>query len=117
MADPVEAAGHGVLQEAADELVGLQSHDLGLAVLAIVFSGEADLAVLEPDQTAVGDGDAVGVAAEIAEHLLGASEWRLGVDDPLDLGHGIEPGGGVGQGGREAKITVNEARKEDRHRC
>ena len=57
VADPVEAVGHGVLQEAADELVGWERHDLGVAVLPIVLPGEADLAVVEPDQASVGDGD------------------------------------------------------------
>jgi len=63
VADPMEAVGYGVLQETADELVGFQRHGLRVAVLAVVFPGEADLAVFEPDETAVGDGDAVGVAA------------------------------------------------------
>ncbi len=88
-----------------DELVSRKRHDLGLAILPVVFPGEADLAVVEPDQATVGEGDAVGVAAEIAEHLLGPGEWRLGVDDPVDLGRRVEPsgkGGGVGQAGERA---------------
>lgn len=32
-------------QEAADELVGIERHQLGCAVQAIVFPGETDLAV------------------------------------------------------------------------
>jgi hypothetical protein len=100
VADPVEAIGHGVLQEATNEFVGRERHDLGFAVLPIVLPGEADLAVVEPDQATVGDGDAVSVAAEISEHLLGPGERRLGVDDPVDLGCRVEPSGergGVGQ--------------------
>ena len=114
VADPVEAVGHGVLQEAADEFVSGERHHLGLAVLAIVFPGEADLAVVEPDQAAVGDGDAVSVAGEIAEHLLGPGERGLAVDDPIDLGQCVEVGGegsGVGQGGEsagEAEFTGRE---------
>jgi len=84
VSDPVEAVGDGVLKEAADEFVGREPHDLGFAVLAIVLPGEADLAVVEPDQAAVGDGDAVRVAGEIPEHLLGPGKRRLGVDDPCD---------------------------------
>ena len=86
VADAVEAVGHGVLQKTADEFVGWQRHYFGLAVLAIVLPGEADLPILEPDQTAVGDGDTVGVAGEIAEHLFGPGKRRLGEDDPVDLG-------------------------------
>ena len=33
---------------------------------------------------AVGDGDAMGVAAEIGENLRGSAERPLGVDDPCD---------------------------------
>ena len=31
----------------------------------------------------VGDGDAVGVARQIMQHMLGAAEGRLGIDDPV----------------------------------
>jgi len=30
-------------------------------------------------------GDAVGIAGQITQHLLGPSEGSLAVDDPLDL--------------------------------
>jgi len=105
MADAVEAVGHGMLQEAADELVRGERHDLGPAVLAIVLPGKADLTIIELHQAAVGDGDAVGVAAEIAEHLLRPGERRLGVDDPLDPGQGIELGGEAGRLGQGGEHT------------
>jgi hypothetical protein len=41
--------------------------------------------LVEGDQAAVGDGDAVGVAAEIGEHRLRPGERLLGIDDPLDF--------------------------------
>lgn len=44
---------------------------------------EGDLAVGEGDDAMVRDGDAVGVAAQIAEDVLGAAKGRLGGDDPL----------------------------------
>ena len=86
VADAMKTAGHGVLQEATDELVGGERHHLGLAVLTIVLPGEADSAIVEPEQTAVGDGNAVSVAPEIAEYLLGSGEWGFGEDDPVDFG-------------------------------
>ncbi len=113
MADAVEAVGHGVLQEAADELVGREHHDLGFAVLPIVLPSEAHLAVVEPDQATVGDGDAVRVAAEISKHLPGSGERRLGVDHPVDLGGRVEPGGdgsGVGQACERAGTAELRAR-------
>jgi hypothetical protein len=60
----------------------------------------------ESDQPAVGDGDAMGVAAEIGQHLFGATERRLGIDDPFDASQLVEPGGkgrGLGKTGEVAE--------------
>jgi hypothetical protein len=35
------------------------------------------------DQPAVGNGNAMGVAGKISQHLLGAGEWALGKDHPF----------------------------------
>ncbi len=82
MSNAMKLAGHGVLQEAADELVSGERHHFGFAVLTIVLPGEANLAIVEPNQTAVGDCDTMSVAPEITEYLLGSGERRLGEDDP-----------------------------------
>ena len=37
----------------------------------------------EGDQAMVGDGDAVGVAGEIAEDMMGTAEGWFGMDDPV----------------------------------
>ncbi len=52
--------------------VGFEGHDLGLAGAAIVLPGEADPAVIEGHDAAVGDGDAVGVARQIGKHEFAA---------------------------------------------
>ena len=52
---------------------------------AVVLPAERDAVVVGRDQTAIGDGDAVGVAREIAQHLLGPGERVLGVDHPFAL--------------------------------
>src|SRR5271166_466906 len=58
---------------------------LAIAALdPVIFPSERDGAVLERDQPAVGDGDAMGVAGEISEHRLGPAEGSLGIDDPCD---------------------------------
>ena len=44
----------------------------------------------------IGDSDAVGVAAEIGQHLLRPAKGRLGVDDPLALAEWVEIGGALG---------------------
>lgn len=84
MAGAVEAARQQVEQEAADELVGGERHDLLAvgAVAAIILVAEGDAGWPDGEQPLVGDGDAVGVAREIGEHRLGAGEGWLGVDHP-----------------------------------
>ena len=64
-------------QEAADELLGGKRHRFLLTVVPIVFPLEAHLTVFDIEQAVVGDGDAVGIAADVVEHLLGSGEGRL----------------------------------------
>jgi hypothetical protein len=55
MADALKAVRQGVEQEAANELLGREGHDFALGTVAIVAPAEADAAVFELDQPAVGD--------------------------------------------------------------
>ena len=73
VADAVEALGQHVDQEAADELVSGERHGLPpvRSVDAVILPAEGDAVVVDRDQTAIGDGDAVGIPGEIAQHLLG----------------------------------------------
>jgi hypothetical protein len=58
-------------EKAADELARLQPHDLLGTVLTVILPGEGDVIVVERLDVAVGDGDAMGIAAEIGENLAG----------------------------------------------
>ena len=40
----------------------------------------------------VGDGDAVGIAAEILQHVIGSTEGWFGVDDPIFAEERAQPG-------------------------
>src|SRR6202161_3506747 len=84
VANAMEAVGQGVEQEAPDELVGLQTHGLDGAAVAIVLPGKGDMTVIAVLDAAVGDGDAMGVAPEIGEDLRGPAKRLLGVNDPCD---------------------------------
>ena len=119
MADAMETSRQDVHQEAADELVGRQCH-AGVAArpfdpVVLVFEGDAGL--VNGDQAAIGDGDAMGVARQIGQHRLGSAERTLGIDDPLDpaqrrqiggeglvlselgvIAEELQPAGGVGGG-------------------
>ena len=70
-------------QEAAKELVDTQSEELLRVAMCIVAIAEADALAVEGDDAGVADGDAMRVVGQIAEHLLGAAEGRLAVDDPV----------------------------------
>jgi hypothetical protein len=83
VADAHEAARQQVEQEAAQEFIDRQSEQALLVGVGGVSPAEGDLSLLQCDQSAVGDGDAVSVGAEIAQRVFRAAEGWLGVDDPL----------------------------------
>ena len=65
VADAHKAAWQQMEQESAQELLDIQSHEPLLVAMGRVSPLEGDVARGESDQPAVGDGDAVGVSAEI----------------------------------------------------
>ena len=79
MPDPLQAARKHMQQEAANELLLLQAHHLQARIVAVILPIEADLAILEVDQTMIGDGDPVRIAAEIFKDMLGAAKRGLNV--------------------------------------
>ena len=70
-------------QEATHELGCLESHDAASVVVPGVPPAEADLAVVEAEKSSLGNGDTMGVAGQILQHMLGSTKGRLRVDDPL----------------------------------
>ena len=83
VADAHEATWQQMEQESAQELLDIQSHEPLLVAMGGVSPLEGDVARGESDQPAVGDGDAMGVGAQIAQHMFRPSEGPLGVDDPV----------------------------------
>ncbi len=71
MANSMEAVGQGVQQDAPDDLVGRQAHHLDGALMAIVLPGERDMIVVTGFYAAIGDGDAMGIAAEMTRTCAG----------------------------------------------
>jgi hypothetical protein len=84
MTNSMEAIRDGVKQETADELVGIDCHHLLATTRAIILSSECDAIAIHADEPGVGDGNAMGVAAEIGQHLSRSGKWRLDVDNPVD---------------------------------
>jgi len=85
VADADEAPGQQMLAEAAQELACRERHDALLVTVRVVFPSEAYVVTIEAKQALVADGDAVCIAAEIAQHANGISECRLGIDHPVIL--------------------------------
>jgi len=83
VADSDQALGQNVDQEAAQELICGDRHDLLLAATRIVFPAKRDSIILKRHQPMVGDGDAVRIAGEIVQNMLGTAEGWLGIDDPV----------------------------------
>jgi len=61
VADANQALGQNMDQESAQELIYGERHDLLLTAARIVFPAKRDLAILERNQSMVGDGDAMRI--------------------------------------------------------
>ena len=85
IADAVEPMRQDVEEKAADEFLRGKGHRFLLAVVPIVLVSEADLTGFDVQQAIVGDRDAMGVAADVIQHLFGSGEGSLGIDHPLCL--------------------------------
>ena len=120
VANAQEAAREHVQEEAAEEFVDIEGHDLHAIVVGVVSPAKPDDAVLQAEEAVVGEGRAVGVPAEIREYVLGTGEGPLGVDDPLGGAEGgdeAHEGGAVGErggAGREGEVPRVERGAEPR---
>ena len=52
--------------------------------MAIILPGKPHRSLIEREEPAIRDGDAMGIAAEIGEHLLRPTEGRLGINHPVE---------------------------------
>jgi hypothetical protein len=116
----MEATRQYVKEKAAYEFRDLDSHDFALmnAVFPIVFPTEANVGLVEIEQATVGDRDAMGVAREISQDLLGTSEGLFGIDDPRGCAQGRESGGKplrvieTNKVGKELQLAGFECRRQ-----
>src|SRR5882672_10417992 len=99
-------------EEAAEELDGVESERFFDAAVAVILPAEADAALFDLEQAVIGDGNAVGVAAEIVDDLGGAAEGTLGIDDPAAVRGKVQPApegwriGEPGQIAKEGELTL-----------
>ena len=114
VADAHEAAWQQMEQESAQELLDIESHEPLLVAMGGVSPLEGDAALGETDQPAVGDGNAMGVGAQIAQHMFRPSQGFLGVDDPVMAEQYAQPcckGTRLGHG-QEVAMELEHASKE-----
>jgi hypothetical protein len=81
-----------VEQETAQELLRTERHHSLLITVGIILPTESNLVILESHEAVVGDGHAMSVAGEIAEHMMGTAEGGLGVDHPVLTEQGAQEG-------------------------
>jgi len=92
VADAHESRRQQVEQEAAQKLFDSQGHEPFLVAMDGVAPTESNVFLGESNQPGVRDGDAMGVGAEIAQHVFWAAEGSLGVDDPVVAEQHSQPG-------------------------
>jgi hypothetical protein len=99
--DTNEAAGQNMEEETAQELLRGQCHLPLLMAVSIILPAKGNLVAVEGHEAVVGDGNAMSVSGEIAQHMMGTAERWLGVDDPVLTKQGTQEGAEglfVGQG-------------------
>jgi len=82
-ANPDEPARQDMEHEAAQELFGGNRHLALLAAVSVVLPPEGDLAVGHGDETVIGNGDAMGIAGQVVEHMLRPSEGTFRINYPV----------------------------------
>ncbi len=61
--------------------------------MMVLLPAEADVRLVEIDQAAIGDRDAMGVARKIGQYLLGTAERLFSIHDPFGCAHERQRGG------------------------
>jgi hypothetical protein len=82
MADADKATREYMQQEATQEFIDVKSQESLFVLVSGVSPAERDLVILEGNEPAIGDRNAMGVCAEITQHLIGSTERWLAVDHP-----------------------------------
>lgn len=82
MSDAHEVTRQHMQEEAADELLGLQSHDSIATATRIVLVAEPHAEFVHGQEPIIGECDAMRVAAQILKHLCRTRHRALRIDDP-----------------------------------
>ena len=85
--DAVKSVGQDVDQKAADELVGVERHQLvaGIGLGPVILPFERHALAIKGDEPAVRNSNPVGVAGQVGKDSVGSAKRPLGIDHPFDL--------------------------------
>src|SRR5260370_39538190 len=56
--------------------------------MAVILPTKRNLTILQAHETLIGNGHAMGIAAQVFQHLLGSAEGGLGVNHPVGFAQG-----------------------------
>jgi len=87
MTDPNEATRKHMEEKAFEKLQRAQGHELFLVPVGAVLPTERDLVVLHRDESFVGKGDPVRVAAEVVDDLVRPGHGRLSFNADIQRRH------------------------------
>ena len=83
LANAYEAVWENMLHVAPQELRCRECNESLLVSVCIVLPAESDLLPIERNQPVIADGNAMRIAAQIAEHRFWACHRRFNIDDPV----------------------------------
>jgi hypothetical protein len=69
-------------EKATQKFIGMQGQESLLVLMSGVAPAERDLVIHERNEPMIGNGDAMGVSAEIMKYLVRSAEGRFAVDHP-----------------------------------
>ena len=78
-----------MLKKTPDELPGADGHGFDISTAFGILIPKGHLAIIDRDDSAVGNGDAVNVAGQIIEDCKGALDGRFTVDNPVFSPYGF----------------------------
>ena len=83
MTDTNEPFWQNVHQKSPNELFGGHRHQALFVAPCVIPPAECDVITIECNQSVIGDRNAVRIASEVANNLLGSAECWLRVDNPI----------------------------------
>lgn len=91
-----------------------EGHLLVPIVIVVIAPGKGDVLAVESEDAAIGDGDAMGVALQIGEHVVSSAERRFDVGVPIGFAEAseeeVELRGVGGDRGRQGEGTIGDGR-------